>query len=73
LHSVKNENWLYSEEFRHQCEVRFALKARQEQGLQNFRKWVVETGLYKRWHLIEKDFNAQWRKGNRGNVGEWRK
>ena len=72
MHSVKNENWLYSKEFRHQCEVRFALKARQEQGLQNFRKWVVETGLYKRWHLIEKDFNAQWRKGNRGNVGDWR-
>lgn len=60
------------EEYRHQCDVRFALKAREEQGLQNFRKWVAESGLYKRWHKIEKDFNAQWRKGNRGNTNDWR-
>jgi hypothetical protein len=69
---VKNENWRFSEEFKHQCGVRHILKARQEQGLRNFREWVVKTGLYKRWHLYEKDFNAQWRKGNRGKTGDWR-
>lgn len=72
MHSVKNENWLYSEEYRHQCDVRFVLKVRQEQGLQNFRKYVAESGLYKRWHKIEKDFNDQWRKGNRGSTNDWR-
>jgi len=70
---VKNENWSHSEEYRHQCDVRYALKARKEHGLQGFRKWVAETGLFKRWHLIEKDFNDQWRKGNRGNTNDWRK
>ena len=70
---MKNENWLYSETYKHQCGIRFVLKARQEHGLQEFRKWVEATGLYKRWHLIEKDFNAQWRKGNRGKEGDWRK
>lgn len=72
MHSVKNENWLFSEEYRHQCDVRFALKARAEHGLTAFRKWVEVTGLYKRWQKIEKDFNAQWRKGNRGNKNDWK-
>ena len=70
---VKNASWLLSAEYRHQCEIRFVLKARQEQGLQNFREWVVKTGLSKRWHLISQDFNDQWKKGNRGAVGDWRK
>ena len=70
---MKNENLSNSEEYRHQCEIRHVLKARQEQGLQNFREWVVKTGLSKRWNLISKDFNDQWKKGNRGAVGDWRK
>ena len=70
---MKSVKRLPEDEFRHKCEVRFVLKARQEQGLTNFRKWVADTGLYKRWHLIEKDFNEQWRKGNRGKLGDWRK
>lgn len=70
---MKNENWSHSEEYRHQCEIRYVLKARQEQGLQNFREWVVKIGLSKRWHLISNDFNYQWKKGNRGAVNDWRK
>ena len=72
MHSVKSENWLYSVEYIHQCGIRYLLKVRQEQGLQNFRKWVAKTGLYKKWHFYEKDFNAQWRKGNRGKTNDWR-
>ena len=44
-----------------------------EQGLQNFREWVVKIGLPKRWDLISEDFNDQWKKGNRGKKGDWRK
>jgi hypothetical protein len=33
---------------------------------------VDVTGLYKRWKKIEKDFNSQWRKGNRGNKNDWK-
>jgi hypothetical protein len=69
---VKKENWLNSEEFKHQCDVRYLLKVRHEQGLVNFREWVVKTGLSKRWHLVSKDFNDQWKKGNRGSLSDWR-
>ena len=70
---MKNENWSHSEEYRHQCEVRYVLKARQEHGLQSFRLWVEKIGLSKRWHLISQDFNEQWKKGNRGAKDDWRK
>jgi len=73
LRSVKSENWLYSEEYRHQCDVRWLLKVRLEQGLHGFRRYVEVSGLYKRWPKVEKDFNAQWRKGNRGNNNDWKK
>ena len=70
---MKKENWSYSQEFRHQCDVRYLLKVRTEQGLVNFREWVVKTGLSKRWHQVSEDFNDQWKKGNRGADSDWRK
>jgi len=60
-----------NEKYRHQCEVRFLLKFRKEQGLQEFRKYLQNTGFKNRIENIKKDFSDQWKKGNKGNNGEW--
>lgn len=62
-----------SELYRHQCEVRYLLRKRQELG----RIWLVRTlesieKQRKNIDLLKKDVRYQWMMGNRGLIeGEW--
>ena len=60
-----------SEDFRHQCEVRFVLKLRVK-GRQPMLDYFVEVQKKRSTDNIEKDAREQWNKGNRGSEGDWR-
>ena len=65
----------YSQEWRHQCLVRRLIRLR----LENREQTLVElNGDGKRWlgyktksPQVYEDVLQQWRRGNRGNPGEW--
>lgn len=63
----------YSEEYRHQCEVRQILRWRTED--RNKAISHIERVREQRGELaakqLENDARSQWNKGNRGNKGEW--
>jgi hypothetical protein len=63
-----NHNSYYSLEYKHQCAVRQLCKWRSQWGLAKFReylsKYQIDSNL-----LI--GFADQWKKGNKGNWGEW--
>ena len=56
------------EEFRHQCEVRYLLKYRHQNGLRAIRQLLANPAYKKRLIKLQKDMADQWRKGNRGTV-----
>lgn len=66
----------YSEEYRHQCQVRSIIKMR----LENRERALIElNGDGKRWPgwkvkspKVYEDVLKQWRLGNRGEKGDWR-
>ena len=61
----------WTEEFRHQCEVRHVLKLRML-GRQPMLDYFEEVKKCRSTDKLEKDAREQWNKGNRGVHGEWR-
>ena len=60
------------EEYRHQCEVRYWIKLRKEEGLQEFRRLISTHRLGDRRPSVMRDIQDQYFKGNRGEKGDWR-
>ena len=60
-----------SEEFRHQCEVRYVLQLRVK-GRQQMLNYLEEVKKWRSTDKLEKDAREQWNKNNRGNEGDWR-
>jgi hypothetical protein len=60
-----------SEEFRHQCEVRYVLKLRLK-GRQPMLDYFEEVRKKRSTDKLEKDAREQWNKNNRGSEGDWR-
>jgi len=60
-----------SEEYRHQCEVRYVLQLRVK-GRQPMLDYLEEVKKWRSTDKLEKDAREQWNKGNRGNEGDWR-
>lgn len=61
------------EQYRHECEVRsiLAMKARSKNGEAEYMKNLKEKRPLA-FPKIESDVNSQWKKGNRGEYGDWR-
>jgi hypothetical protein len=60
-----------SEEYRHQCEVRYVLQLRVK-GRQQMLDYLEEVKKWRKPDKLEKDAREQWNKGNRGNEGDWK-
>ena len=61
-----------SEEYRHQCEVRFILSERALRGKEWLRQFLNQPAVKHRRERLEIDIWQQWQKGNRGQVkGLW--
>lgn len=61
------------EQYRHECEVRsiLAMKSRSKNGEAEYMKNLkVKRPLA--FPKIESDVMSQWKKGNRGEYGDWR-
>ena len=61
----------WTQEYRHQCEVRYVLQLRVK-GRQPMLDYFAEVKKKRSSDDLEKDAREQWNKGNRGNEGEWR-
>jgi hypothetical protein len=62
----------YSEEYRHQCEVRELLKMRVLYGREWLRRYLMDKKVSGRVEKLSKDIWKQWTLGNRGDVeGLW--
>lgn len=57
-----------SEEYRHQCEVRYILSERALRGKEWLRQFLNQPAVQPRRERLEKDIWEQWQKGNRGSV-----
>lgn len=64
----------YSEEYRHQCEVRQVLRWRCEsvQKVRDYFRAVEGARGADAVFRLKLDCVDQWRKGNRGEYGDWR-
>lgn len=65
-----------SEEYRHQCEVRYYLAKRLKEGREAVLKAVELTGKKRGEPAARRlmaDIVAQWNLGNRGDKNDWRK
>ena len=60
------------ERWRYECEIRQLLKYRKQMGLAMFRGYFANPNFEKRRQRIAGDFYDQWKKGNRGQLGDWR-
>ena len=60
-----------SEEYRHQCEVRYVLQLRVK-GRQQMLNYLEEVKKWRSTDKLEKDAREQWNKGNRGVHEDWR-
>jgi hypothetical protein len=60
------------EEYRHQCEIRQLLIYRTQLGLTGFRSYFANPSFDKRRARLVADMYDQWKKGNRGEPGDWR-
>jgi len=63
-----------SEEWRHQCEVRYVLRlrVRSQAGAYDFLEKVKEKRGLNAYNRLKNDCADQWAKGNRGEHGDWR-
>jgi hypothetical protein len=59
---------LNEQEHKYRCGVRQLCKWRAEWGLAKFREYLSK---YKLDSQLLRDFADQWKKGNKGNKGEW--
>ena len=60
------------ERWRYECEIRQLLKYRTKFGLTGFRGYFANPKFDKRREQLAKDMYDQWKKGNRGQIGDWR-
>ena len=61
----------WTQEYRHQCEVRYVLQLRVK-GRQPMLDYFAEVKKKRSTDDLEKDAREQWNKNNRGNEGDWR-
>jgi hypothetical protein len=64
-----------SEEYRHQCEVRYFLRIRRDDGRDAVTKRLEYIGQKrgeKAAAALLNDIRQQWERGNRGQQGDWR-
>ena len=59
----------WSEEYRHQCEVRELIRERLLRGVAWLRNFLEQKSVAKRRAKLEYDIREQWTKGNRGEKG----
>ncbi len=59
------------EKKRHRCEVRWLLRERQVRGKGWLVTYLNSKNVESRKAALEMDIKAQWRLGNRGEIGEW--
>lgn len=64
----------WSEEYRHQCEVRTVIRWRREDRnkAHDYLEAVKKKRGEKAGQELERDVRDQWTKGNRGAEGDWR-
>ena len=70
--STANESSNILESWRYECEIRQLLVYRTKLGLTGFRGYFANPNFNKRRERIAGDFYDQWKKGNRGQPGDWR-
>jgi hypothetical protein len=70
--STDNESAKQLERHRYECEIRQLLIYRAQLGLTGFRRFFANPSFDKRRQQIAGDFYDQWKKGNRGEPGDWR-
>lgn len=71
MNDLSNKDLNYEEE-RHRCEVRQLLAWRKEWGLQRFQGYIQNPRFDSRRPELYRDFAEQWKRGNRGEKGDWR-
>lgn len=59
-----------SEEYRHQCEVRWVLRLRAKDRMASLK--YLNKACPRRTMPLRKDCEEQWQLGNRGEKGDWR-
>lgn len=64
----------YSEEYRHQCEVRYVLRrrVRSKEDAYDFLENIKKKRGLNAYNRLKNDCADQWAKGNRGAYGDWR-
>lgn len=65
----------YSEDYRHQCEVRWVLRLRVREGVRRAREYLEGVGKQRgvaAAQRLRQDCRAQWEAGNRGKHPDWR-
>ena len=64
----------WSEEYRHQCEVRTVIRWRREDRnkAHEYLEAVKKKRKEEAGQHLERDVRDQWSKGNRGAEGDWR-
>lgn len=70
---------MQEEEYRHRCEVTEWIRRRVEKGPQTGKGWLAKvlSDIEKRRgrqaaERLRSDIGEQWRRGNRGEPGDWR-
>lgn len=64
----------YSEEYRHQCEVRTVLRWRRDYGAYKAHEYIESLVKWRSKEAADrllKDCQMQWSFGNRGQEGQW--
>ena len=70
--NTDNELAKQLERHRYESEIRQLLVYRTQLGLTGFRGYFANPNFDKRREQIARDFYDQWKKGNRGQPGDWR-
>ena len=70
--NTDNELAKQLERHRYECEIRQLLVYRTQLGLTGFRGYFANSKFNSRRELLAKDMYDQWKKGNRGQIGDWR-
>ena len=60
-----------TEEHRHRCEVRWLIRAAQENGRAWVRAYLGDKRVEGRRERLRADLNEQIRRGSKGGDGEW--
>jgi hypothetical protein len=68
------DDFKWSEEYRHQCEVRYVLTLRKygNKFAVDYMNSVLKARGKKAYNQLNTDQIEQWSKGNRGDKGDWR-